>query len=34
LASLAAPHPEKVRVVQIADTLNLERFQLSEAWLV
>jgi hypothetical protein len=31
LASLAAPHPEKVRVVRIADTLNLERFQVSEA---
>jgi hypothetical protein len=31
LASLAAPHPEKVRVVRIADTLNLERFQASEA---
>src|SRR5271163_2460964 len=30
LASLAAPHPEKVRVVRIADTLNLERFQASE----
>ena len=27
LASLAAPNPEKVRVVRIADTLNLERFQ-------
>jgi hypothetical protein len=31
LASLAAPNPEKVRVVRIADTLNLERFQVSEA---
>jgi hypothetical protein len=31
LASLAAPDPEKVRVVRIADTLNLERFQVSEA---
>jgi Lactate racemase N-terminal domain len=31
LASLAAPDPEKVRVVRIADTLNLERFQASEA---
>jgi hypothetical protein len=31
LASLAAPGPEKVRVVRIADTLNLERFQVSEA---
>ncbi len=31
LASLAAPNPEKVRVVRIADTLNLERFQASEA---
>jgi hypothetical protein len=31
LASLAAPYPEKVRVVRIADTLNLERFQASEA---
>jgi Lactate racemase N-terminal domain len=31
LASLAAPHPEKLRVVRIADTLNLERFQVSEA---
>jgi len=30
LASLAAPNPEKVRVVRIADTLNLERFQVSE----
>jgi hypothetical protein len=33
LASLAAPDPEKVRVVRIADTLNLERFQVSE-WCV
>jgi hypothetical protein len=31
LASLAAPDPAKVRVVRIADTLNLERFQASEA---
>jgi hypothetical protein len=31
LASLAVPNPEKVRVVRIADTLNLERFQASEA---
>jgi hypothetical protein len=31
LASLAAPHPEKVRVVRIADTLNLDRFLVSEA---
>jgi len=31
LASLAAPDPAKVRVVRIADTLNLERFQVSEA---
>jgi hypothetical protein len=31
LASLAARSPEKVRVVRIADTLNLERFQASEA---
>ncbi len=31
LASLAVPNPEKVRVVRIADTLNLERFQVSEA---
>jgi hypothetical protein len=31
LASLAAPQPEKLRVVRIADTLNLERFQASEA---
>src|ERR1700678_3204238 len=30
LASLAAPHPEKMRVVRIADTLNLERFLASE----
>ena len=30
LASLAAPNPEKVRVVRIADTLNLDRFQVSE----
>ena len=31
LASLAAPNPEKLRVVRIADTLNLERFLASEA---
>jgi hypothetical protein len=31
LASLAAPNTEKLRVVRIADTLNLERFQASEA---
>ena len=31
LASLAVPEPEKLRVVRIADTLNLERFQASEA---
>jgi hypothetical protein len=31
LASLAAPDPEKVRVVRIADTLNLDRFVVSEA---
>jgi hypothetical protein len=31
LASLAAPNPSQVRVVRIADTLNLERFQASEA---
>jgi hypothetical protein len=31
LASLAAAHPEKVRAVRIADTLNLGRFQASEA---
>jgi Lactate racemase N-terminal domain len=31
LASLAAPDPEKVRVVRIADTLNLDRFSVSEA---
>src|ERR1700733_4870903 len=31
LASLAAPDAAKVRVVRIADTLNLERFQASEA---
>jgi hypothetical protein len=31
LASLAAPDPAQVRVVRIADTLNLERFQASEA---
>jgi hypothetical protein len=31
LASLPAPSPEKVRVVRIAYTLNLERFQVSEA---
>jgi hypothetical protein len=33
LASLAAPDPEKVRVVRIADTLNLDRFLVSEACL-
>jgi hypothetical protein len=31
LASLASLEPRKVRVVRIADTLNLERFQASEA---
>jgi hypothetical protein len=31
LASLAAPDPGKVRVVRIADTLNLDRFLVSEA---
>jgi hypothetical protein len=31
LASLAAPDPEKLRVVRIADTLNLDRFLVSEA---
>jgi hypothetical protein len=31
LASLAAQDPETVRVVRIADTLNLENFQVSEA---
>ncbi len=31
LASLAAPHPDKVKVVRIADTLNLDRFLVSEA---
>jgi Lactate racemase N-terminal domain len=31
LASLAAPDPEKLRVVRIADTLNLDRFLASEA---
>ena len=30
LASLAEPHPEKMRVVRIADTLNLDRFLASE----
>jgi Lactate racemase N-terminal domain len=30
LASLAVPDTEKVRVVRIADTLNLARFQISE----
>ena len=30
LASLAVPDTEKVRVVRIADTLNLARFQMSE----
>jgi hypothetical protein len=30
LASLAAPNPEELRVVRIADTLNLDRFQASE----
>jgi hypothetical protein len=33
LASLAAPDPEKLRVVRIADTLNLDRFLVSEACL-
>jgi hypothetical protein len=31
LASLATSEPEKLKVVRIADTLNLERFQVSEA---
>jgi hypothetical protein len=31
VASLGAPDPEQLRVVRIADTLNLERFQASEA---
>jgi Lactate racemase N-terminal domain len=31
LASLATPNPEELRVVRIADTLNLERFQVSES---
>jgi Lactate racemase N-terminal domain len=31
LASLAEPNPEKLRVVRIADTLNLERFLASES---
>jgi hypothetical protein len=31
LASLAAPDAEKLRVVRIADTLNLERFLVSES---
>jgi hypothetical protein len=31
LASLAASNPEKSRVVRIADTLNLERFLVSES---
>lgn len=31
LASLAAPDPEKSRVVRIADTLNLDRFLVSES---
>jgi hypothetical protein len=30
LASLATSDPEKLRVVRIADTLNLERFLVSE----
>jgi hypothetical protein len=31
LASLAEPSTEKLRVVRIADTLNLERFLVSES---
>ena len=31
LASLAEPSPEKLRVVRIADTLNLDRFLVSES---
>jgi hypothetical protein len=31
LSSLAANEPEKLRIVRIADTLNLERFQVSES---
>jgi hypothetical protein len=31
LASLAEPSPEKWRVVRIADTLNLERFLVSQS---
>ena len=33
MASLAVPDTEKVKVVRIADTLNLARFQMSEACL-
>jgi hypothetical protein len=33
LASLAEPNQEKLRVVRIADTLNLDRFQVSESCL-
>jgi hypothetical protein len=33
LSSLASHEPEKLRVVRIADTLNLERFQVSESCL-
>jgi hypothetical protein len=31
LATLASPHPEKLRVVRIANTLSLERMQVSES---
>jgi hypothetical protein len=33
LASLAEPNQDKLRVVRIADTLNLDRFQVSESCL-